>query len=69
MIVPETPLITPDRTLDLITIPANYFYCPYWVLNVALFLIFVLGLIIGIGSIYGWKKLFLQIVTLVNRIL
>jgi hypothetical protein len=53
---------------NVLVISADYFYCPYWVLNIGGFLIFMLGLIVGIGSIYGWRKLFFRILTLVNQI-
>jgi hypothetical protein len=48
---------------DVILVPAGSFYCPYWLLNVMLFSCFILGAIIGIGSVYGWKKLYLRIMT------
>jgi hypothetical protein len=53
---------------NILVIPADYFYCPYWLLNIGGFLIFILGFIAGIGSIYGWKKLFFKILTLLNQI-
>jgi hypothetical protein len=52
----------------VLIIPADYFYCPYWLLNIGGFFIFALGIIIGIGSIYGWKRLFFRILTLWNQI-
>ena len=53
---------------NILVIPADYFYCPYWLLNIGGFLIFILGFIVGIGSIYGWRKLFFKILTLLNQI-
>ena len=53
---------------NILVIHADYFYCPYWLLNIGGFLIFAIGIIIGIGSIYGWKKLFFKILTLLNQI-
>lgn len=53
---------------NILVIPADYFYCPYWLLNIGGFLIFILGFIVGIGSIYGWRKLFFRILTLLNQI-
>jgi len=53
---------------NILVIPAEYFYCPYWLLNIGGFLIFILGFIVGIGSIYGWRKLFFKILTLLNQI-
>ena len=53
---------------NIVFIPAEYFYCPYWLLNIGGFLIFILGFIVGIGSIYGWRKLFFRILTLLNQI-
>ena len=53
---------------NILVIPADYFYCPYWLLNIGGFLIFILGFIVGIGSIYRWRKLFFKILTLLNQI-
>jgi hypothetical protein len=53
---------------NILVIPADYFYCPYWLLNIGGFLIFILGFFVGIGSIYGWRKLFFRILTLLNQI-
>jgi len=53
---------------NILVIPADYFYCPYWLLNIGGFLIFILGFIVGIGSIYGWRKLFFKILTILNQI-
>ena len=52
-------IIEPD--VQTIIIPATSFYSPYWVLNLMLFAAFIIGLIIGFGSFYGWKRLFFKI--------
>ncbi|WOF15998.1 hypothetical protein F1737_04410 [Methanoplanus sp. FWC-SCC4] len=52
---------------DLIVISANSFYCPYWFLNLSLFSVFLLGLIIGFGSVYGWKQLFFKLMTIFSH--
>jgi hypothetical protein len=48
---------------DCILIPAGSFFCPYWMLDLAIILIFWLGLIIGFGSAFGWKQLYFRIMT------
>lgn len=60
--------LLPEVSQQTLLIPSDYFFCPYWVLNVALFGLFLLGFLIGIGSVYGWKQLFFRILTLLNQI-
>ena len=50
-----------DPNIQTVIIPATSFYAPYWVLNLMLFATFIIGLIIGFGSVYGWKRLFFRI--------
>jgi len=50
-----------EPNIQTFIIPATSFYSPYWVLNLMLFAMFLLGLIIGVGSVYGWKRLFFRI--------
>lgn len=50
-----------EPNIQTVIIPATSFYSPYWVLNLMLFAMFLLGLIIGVGSVYGWKRLFFKI--------
>ena len=42
--------------IQLLQIPSNYFYSPWWVLGVLLFVLFVGGMIFGMGSVIGWKE-------------
>lgn len=49
---PILPVI-PGTSVRLITIPAEYFYCPYWLLNVFLVGMFVVGLAIGAVVVWG----------------
>lgn len=53
---------------NILVIPADYFYCPYWLLNIGGICLFLLGVFIGIGSVFGWKRLFFRILTLWNLI-
>lgn len=53
---------------DTVIIPASSFYAPYWVLNLMLFGVFMAGLIIGIGSTYGWRQLYFRISMILSEI-
>ena len=50
-----------EPNIQTVIIPATSFYSPYWVLNLMLFTAFLIGLFIGFGSFYGWKRLFFKI--------
>jgi hypothetical protein len=63
-----TASFLPSVSEGVLVIPSDYFYCPYWFLNAGGILIFIIGLIIGFGSVYGWKKLFFRILVFANRI-
>jgi hypothetical protein len=56
-----------EATQDVILVPAESFFCPYWMINTGGFLLFMAGIIIGVGSVYGWKKLFFRILILMNQ--
>jgi len=51
-------MLTPlGPTVQMIQIPADSFYAPYWLVNVALIAIFA----IGVGTGYGWKNIWRRI--------
>lgn len=49
------PIITtiPGTSVRLISIPAEYFFCPYWTLDLILLGIFAAGLAIGAFAVWG----------------
>ena len=42
--------------IQLLQIPSNYFYSPWWFLGILLFLLFFVGMIFGMGTVIGWKE-------------
>jgi hypothetical protein len=55
-------------SVDWILISVDYFYCPYWLLNVGIISLFVIGVIYGFGCGYGWKRLYFAIQMLILRL-
>lgn len=43
----------PGTSVQLISIPAEYFYCPYWLLDLFLVGMFVAGIIAGAVAVWG----------------
>ncbi len=42
--------------IQMMQIPANYYFSPWWVLGVLLFGMFVLGMTWGMMAVVGWKE-------------
>jgi hypothetical protein len=51
-------LITDVRApvIQMMQIPANYYFSPWWVLGLMLFGMFIVGMIYGMGAVIGWKE-------------
>lgn len=41
--------------IQMMQIPANYYFSPWWVLGLMLFGMFIVGMIYGMGAAIGWK--------------
>jgi hypothetical protein len=39
--------------MTYLMVPENYFFCPYWLLSIFLFLAFIAG---GFVALYGYRK-------------
>ena len=42
--------------MQMIQIPANYYFSPWWVLGLMLLVMFVGGMVFGMGSVIGWME-------------
>lgn len=42
--------------IQMMQIPANYYFSPWWVLGTLLFGMFIVGMIWGMGVMIGWKE-------------
>lgn len=42
--------------VEMMQIPADYYFSPWWVLGVMLFVMFVGGMVYGMGTVIGWKE-------------
>ena len=54
MLTPITPTLNAvGPTIQVMMVPAGSFYAPYWLVNVGIVFVFVLGM----ATAYGWKKI------------
>lgn len=42
--------------IQLMQIPADYYFSPWWVLGLMLFGMFIFGMVYGMGTVIGWME-------------
>lgn len=63
-----SPYPTPILTPDIVLVPAEYFWSPYWLLNIFFLLALVTGILIGLLAAWGPAEMRTKICTLWLRL-